>query len=60
LGNATELILGIFMVRAHQIDVMKASLSVSIIGNALLVFGMSAVFGEFDMEGKKSRVVRRN
>ena len=45
LGNATELILGIFMVRAHQIDVVKASLSGSIIGNALLVFGMSAVFG---------------
>lgn len=45
LGNATELIIGIYMLRAGQLEVVKASLSGSIVGNALLVLGMSALLG---------------
>lgn len=45
LGNATELIIGIFMLQAGQLEIVKASLSGSIIGNALMVLGMSALFG---------------
>jgi Ca2+:H+ antiporter len=45
LGNSTELIIGFFMLRAGQLEVVKASLSGSIVGNALLVLGMSALCG---------------
>ena len=43
LGNATELILGFFMLKGNQVEVVKASLSGSVIGNILLVLGMSAL-----------------
>lgn len=43
LGNATELILGVFMLRGNQVEIVKASLSGSVIGNILLVLGMSAL-----------------
>jgi len=45
LGNATELIIAIFALRAGHINVVKASLSGSIIGNLLLVLGLSIVVG---------------
>lgn len=45
LGNATELIIAIFALRAGHISVVKASLSGSIIGNLLLVLGLSIVAG---------------
>ncbi|HET6933691.1 MAG TPA: calcium/proton exchanger [Candidatus Angelobacter sp.] len=45
LGNATELIIAIFAVHAGHIQVVKASLSGSIIGNLLLVLGLSIVAG---------------
>ncbi len=45
MGNATELIIGVFALRAGHIEVVKASLSGSIIGNLLLVLGLSAVAG---------------
>lgn len=45
LGNATELIIAIFAVRAGHINVVKASLSGSIMGNLLLVLGASIVAG---------------
>jgi Ca2+:H+ antiporter len=45
LGNATELIIAIFALRAGHIDVVKASLSGSIMGNLLLVLGLSIVAG---------------
>ncbi|MGH9568307.1 MAG: calcium/proton exchanger, partial [Candidatus Angelobacter sp.] len=45
LGNATELIIAIFAVHAGHINVVKASLTGSIIGNLLLVLGMSVVAG---------------
>lgn len=45
LGNVTELIIAIFALRAGHITVVKASLSGSIIGNLLLVLGLSIVAG---------------
>ena len=45
LGNATELIIAIFALRAGHITVVKASLSGSIMSNLLLVLGLSLVAG---------------
>ena len=45
MGNATELIIGFFALRAGHIEVVKASLSGSIIANLLLVLGLSIVAG---------------
>ena len=44
-GNAAELIIGIFALRAGLIDLVKASLTGSIIGNLLLILGLSITFG---------------
>jgi len=44
-GNAAELILTIFALRAGLVDVVKASLTGAIIGNTLLVLGLSAFVG---------------
>src|SRR5689334_839382 len=44
-GNAAELIIGTFALRAGHTDLVKASLTGSIISNALLVFGGAAVVG---------------
>ncbi len=44
-GNATELIIGIFAIKAGLIEVVKASITGSIIGNLLLVLGMAIFFG---------------
>ena len=40
LGNAAELIIGIFALKAGLIDLVKASITGSIIGNLLLVLGV--------------------
>ena len=45
MGNATELIIALFALHAGHINVVKASLSGSIIGNLLLVLGLSLVAG---------------
>lgn len=45
LGNLTELIIAIFALRAGHIEVVKASLSGSIMGNLLLVLGLSIIAG---------------
>src|ERR1700704_5472164 len=45
LGNATEMIIALFALQAGHINVVKASLSGSIIGNLLLVLGLSLVAG---------------
>ncbi len=50
MGNATELILSYFMLRAGQLEIVKASLSGSIIGNVLLVVGLSALAGGIGRE----------
>src|SRR5215207_2931991 len=44
-GNAAELIIAIVALRAGLIDLVKASITGSIIGNVLLVFGASALWG---------------
>ncbi|MGI0495209.1 calcium/proton exchanger [Alkalinema pantanalense CENA528] len=44
-GNATELIIAIVALNAGLIDVVKASLTGSIIGNLLLVMGLSMLLG---------------
>lgn len=50
MGNATELILSFFALRAGHSELVKASLSGSIIGNVLLVFGMSVIAGGLGRE----------
>jgi len=45
MGNATEMIIAFFALHAGHINVVKASLSCSIIGNLLLVLGLSLVAG---------------
>jgi len=44
-GNAAELIIAIVALRSGQLDVVKASLTGSIIGNVLLVLGASFLAG---------------
>jgi Ca2+:H+ antiporter len=44
-GNVTELIIAIFLVLDDQLDVVKASLTGSILGNLLLVLGVSFLAG---------------
>src|SRR4029434_8759351 len=44
-GNIAELIIGALALRAGFTDLVKASLTGSIIGNTLLVFGLSALVG---------------
>ncbi|HEX6048896.1 MAG TPA: calcium/proton exchanger [Gemmatimonadaceae bacterium] len=44
-GNAAELIIAIVALRAGLFDLVKASITGSIIGNVLLVFGLSALWG---------------
>jgi Ca2+:H+ antiporter len=45
LGNAAELIITIFAIREGLLDLVKASITGSIIGNLLLVLGMSFLLG---------------
>ncbi len=49
-GNATELIIGIFALKAGLIEVVKASITGSIIGNLLLVLGLSMFVGGMKRE----------
>jgi Ca2+:H+ antiporter len=44
-GNAAELIIAIFLVKGGQFDMVKASITGSIIGNMLLVLGLSLLVG---------------
>lgn len=44
-GNATELIIAFFALNAGKFDVVKASITGSIIGNLLLVLGLSVFLG---------------
>ena len=45
LGNAAELIITIIAIRAGQLELVKASLIGSMIGNVLLVLGLSILLG---------------
>jgi len=44
-GNAAELIIAIIALHAHHVEIVKASITGSIIGNLLLVFGGSCFAG---------------
>ena len=45
LGNAAELIITIVAIRAGYLELVKASITGSILGNLLLVLGMSILMG---------------
>jgi len=55
-GNATELIIGIFALRAGLGEVVKASITGSIIGNLLLVLGTAIFFGGLKRKKQKFNV----
>lgn len=44
-GNATELIIALFLILAGEVDVVKLSITGSIIGNLLLVLGAALLLG---------------
>ncbi len=50
LGNATELILGFLALWSGHTEVVKASITGSIIGNLLLVFGLAVLVGGLGRE----------
>jgi len=52
-GNAAELIIGLVALHAGLLEVVKASLTGSIIGNVLLVLGASAVAGGLKFETQR-------
>ena len=52
-GNAAELIIAGIALRAGYHDLVKASLTGSIIGNVLLVFGLSALLGGLKFRGQE-------
>jgi Ca2+:H+ antiporter len=54
-GNAAELIIGAFALKEGLLSLVKASITGSIIGNVLLVFGISAVAG-----GVRHKILRFN
>lgn len=45
LGNAAELIITVFAIREGLLDLVKASITGSILGNLLLVLGLSVLLG---------------
>jgi Ca2+:H+ antiporter len=45
LGNSAELIITFFAIRANLLDLVKASITGSILGNLLLVMGLSILVG---------------
>ena len=49
-GNATELVIGVFALRAGLFEVVKASITGSIIGNLLLVLGAAMLAGGWSRE----------
>jgi Ca2+:H+ antiporter len=52
-GNAAELIIGLIALSKGMTNVVKASITGSIIGNILLVFGMSCLFGGWKFHVQK-------
>ncbi len=61
-GNATELIIAIIALRAGLVDVVKASITGSIIGNLLLVTGLAMLLGglRFKEQSFKPTAARLN
>ena len=44
-GNAAEIIIGIIAISAGLIDLVKASIIGAILGNIMLIFGLSMIVG---------------
>lgn len=61
-GNATELIIALIALQAGLLDVVKASITGSIIGNLLLVMGLSMLLGglRFKEQNFQSVMARLN
>lgn len=61
-GNATEMIISIIALRAGLVDVVKASLTGSIIANLLLALGLAILFGglRFGEQNFQPAVARLN
>jgi Ca2+:H+ antiporter len=55
-GNAAELIISIFLIKEGLFDIVKASLTGAIIGNLLLVLGISALAGGLKFKEQKFNV----
>ncbi|MCD1257935.1 calcium/proton exchanger [Paenibacillus athensensis] len=55
-GNAAELIIAIFLVKDGLFEVVKASLTGSIIGNLLLVLGLSVLAGGLKFKEQKFNI----
>ena len=49
-GNVTEMIIAIFLILEGELDIVKASITGSIIGNVLLVLGLSFLIGGWTRE----------
>lgn len=52
-GNAAEIIIAIIAISAGLLDLVKASITGAIIGNILLIFGLSVVVGGFRLKEQK-------
>ncbi|GGE19509.1 calcium/proton exchanger [Marinithermofilum abyssi] len=61
-GNAAELIIAIFLVQEGLFEMVKASITGSIIGNLLLVLGLSVFFGglKYKIQRFNSMLARHN
>jgi Ca2+:H+ antiporter len=46
-GNAAEIIIGVVAISAGLLDLVKASITGAILGNILLIFGLSVIVGGF-------------
>ena len=57
-GNAAEIIIAVVAINAGLLDLVKASITGAIIGNILLIFGLSVVAGGFKY--KEQRFSREN
>ena len=55
LGNAAELIITLFAISAGLLDLVKASIIGSILGNVLLVMGLSILVGRTEERPAKIR-----
>ncbi|WP_274650488.1 calcium/proton exchanger [Paenibacillus humicola] len=55
-GNAAELIIAIFLVKEGLFDMVKASITGSIIGNLLLVLGLSVFLGGLKYKEQKFNI----
>jgi Ca2+:H+ antiporter len=52
-GNAAELTIALMAIRLSEYEVVKASITGSIIGNVLLVFGLSVLIGGLTTEAQR-------